>query len=341
MKTFLIKTLQILFAFGLAAFIIWWSIHELTAQDKADIQQAFTNASYIYVIPVIILLFISNCLRAGRWQQIIAPLGAKPPFKDLLFGIMLGYAANQFIPRAGELLRCTVIAKKHPVTVAQLVGTVIIERSLDLLCFAILAIIVFFIEYAQIHAYAIEVLQGVALKWQNNSSPLVILGYLCIFMLLFAAYRFLKKRYSQKQFFLFKIFRGIAEGLASIKHIPNKPLFIIQTILLWVVYILATWLGCFAFTETAHLSIGTAMVLLVSGTLGIIIAPGGLGAYPYAIQKTLVLYGITKNIGLAFGWLLWMVQFLFTITFGIIAFIVLNSKTKAHAQHNHYTTKNT
>ncbi len=104
--------------------------------------------------------------------------------------------------------------------------------------------------------------------------------------------------------------------------------------MIWAAFIGAMWIGCFAMKETMHLKLSSAVVLLVSGSLGIIITPGGLGAYPYTIQKVLVIYRINKNIAIAFGWLLWLIQFLFTIIFGLLAYIAINERNKKHAKHS-------
>jgi uncharacterized membrane protein YbhN (UPF0104 family) len=97
---------------------------------------------------------------------------------------------------------------------------------------------------------------------------------------------------------------------------------------MWLCYALSTWIGCWALEETSHLDFLTGIALLVFGTFGVIVAPGGLGAYPIAIQKTLMLYGLNANIGLAVGWLLWLAQFVFNLIFGSLAYIIITIRNK-------------
>ena len=87
-----------------------------------------------------------------------------------------------------------------------------------------------------------------------------------------------------------------------------------------------------------HLNFGTATALMVAGAMGMILTPGGIGGYPYALQKTLLLYGINKNIAIAFGWLLWVAQFLFTVIFGLLAYIAITVRNKKYEKHNSNTT---
>jgi len=49
------------------------------------------------------------------------------------------------------------------------------------------------------------------------------------------------------------------------------------------------------------------------------------------VQETMMLYGLTENMGKAFGWLLWLVQFFMVIIFGAISLFllpVINRKKK-------------
>ncbi len=130
-----------------------------------------------------------------------------------------------------------------------------------------------------------------------------------------------------------KIWKGLAEGFVSIKKLRRKWLFALYTLAIWACYILSTWMGCFALAETQHLGITAGVALLVFGTFGIIVAPGGLGAYPWAIQKTLLLYNISENIGRASGWLLMLAQVAFVLIFGSLAYFAVKYRNKQYEKH--------
>jgi hypothetical protein len=59
---------------------------------------------------------------------------------------------------------------------------------------------------------------------------------------------------------------------------------------------------------------------------------GGIGAYQLAVQKTLLLYDINEVTGLAFGWLLWLVQTLILFIVGpisVLLLFILNKKNSS------------
>ena len=58
-------------------------------------------------------------------------------------------------------------------------------------------------------------------------------------------------------------------------------------------------------------------------SIGMIVAPGGIGAYAYFMAKVLELNGIDYTLGLANGTLQWFSQFIIVLVLGGIALMVL------------------
>lgn len=333
MKKILLTLFKYLLAFGIAILLIWWSFKGLTKEDIGFIQSTLGRANYLMLIPVFIILMLSHLFRALRWQQLIEPLGYRPPVFQLLCGVLIGYIANQFIPRAGEIVRCTSISKYNKIPAEKLIGTIVAERAFDLVSLLVITVCTVVLQYDVMQPYVAEIGNAVAVKFQNNAGFRLLVAGIAVTVAL-TGYFFLKKFKTHKYVQLFKrIVKGVIQGLVSIKDVSNKPLFFINTILLWTCYVMATWLGCFALEETMHLSAAAGLAMLVLGTFGVIVSPGGLGAYPIAIQKTLLLYNIPENIGFASGWLLWIAQFVFVVFFGIIGYVALKLKYRKHESY--------
>ena len=329
MKKIVLYILKYLVGFGIAALLIWWSVHKLTPKDISDIKAALLRARFWLLIPVAIVLLLSHWFRALRWKQLIMPMGHAPSTVRLLCGLLIGYIGNQLVPRAGEILRCTSIAQTEKIPAEKLIGTMVAERAFDMLCLALITLGTVIMEYQYMQSYVTEIyttlrtnlLTGGAKRW----------WLLLIAVALITGLVILYKRSSNHKAgkFIRSVMKGLLEGLSSIRIVQNKPLFILNPVLIWRCYGLSTWLGCFALEETGRLPLSTAVTMLVFGTFGIIVAPGGLGAYPIAIQKTLGFYGIGENIGLASGWILWLAQFIFTMISGTIAWFVIQSLNKS------------
>jgi MFS family permease len=115
-------------------------------------------------------------------------------------------------------------------------------------------------------------------------------------------------------------------------------LFLFYTVAIWALYVVSTLIGFEVLEQTSKLGIGAAFSALVMGSIGMIFSPGGIGAYPWFIQQTVLLYGIPEEpYGQALGWLLWLGQFIIFVVFGALSFILLptfNKKKNAQAGDN-------
>ena len=95
------------------------------------------------------------------------------------------------------------------------------------------------------------------------------------------------------------------------------------------------YITIFALPETATIGFDVVIMGFIFGTFAIGFSPGGLGAYPYAIASVFFLYGIPKEIGTAFGYLVWTSQTLLTIVLGILSYIKFKTGKFKYEKHGH------
>lgn len=329
--------LQYVFFIALAALFVWLSIKDLNAQKWKELKDALSRANYLLLIPVLLLILISHWIRALRWRMLIEPLGHRPSRINVFLGVMIGYFVNLGAPRLGEVVKCTVLARYEKMPAHKLVGTIVAERAFDLLCLLIAFGATFILEFDAISAMTtskiLPAFQGADGRISYSKIILIVAGILLFFFLLKLFFsRFGHINLVQK---LKALLQGIAHGISSIRYIRHRGIFLFHTVLIWTLYLLSTWLGFFALKETSHLDMGQACAVLVMGSIGMIVSPGGIGAYAYLIQQTVVFFNIPETpYGLALGWLLWFGQFLIIVVFGVISFILLPvvNKKKIHEQ---------
>jgi len=75
--------------------------------------------------------------------------------------------------------------------------------------------------------------------------------------------------------------------------------------------------------ETSEITFDIVIMGFIFGSLAVGFTNGGLGAYPLAIALIYSLYGISNDIGVAFGWLVWTSQTLLTIFLGLLSYLLL------------------
>lgn len=301
---------QYIFFLGLGIFLVWWSIRDLSKADRSEIRFALHRARYWLLVPVFSILILSHLIRALRWKLLIEPLGHKPRTTNTFFAVMIGYLANQAFPRLGEVLKCTVLARYEKVPADKLIGTIILERMIDAVTLLIVFAITLGIQpglYTQlINAFFHSENQSTE---KDISGKLMLLIIVAVVIIAVIVWMIIKKKTINDLFIGFKkIAIRIWEGITTIQHLKKRWQFILLTLLLWTLYLSGGLIGFYALRETEHYGVREAFTVLSAGSIGVIITPGGIGAYAYLIEKTMQLYGLQKGIALAFGWILWLAQ---------------------------------
>ncbi len=69
---------------------------------------------------------------------------------------MTGYLANLALPRIGEITRCVALGKKEKIPVDKLIGTVVVERTIDFFRPHTLLIVMIFTSGDQINQFLKE-----------------------------------------------------------------------------------------------------------------------------------------------------------------------------------------
>jgi uncharacterized protein (TIRG00374 family) len=326
MKKTILSTLQYVLFAALAIFFVWLSIRGLDREKWGLLKKAMDRAHYWLLIPVFSLLLLSHWIRALRWRQLMEPMGYHPTRLNSFFAVMIGYFVNLGAPRLGEVVKCTILARYEKIPAQKLVGTIVAERAFDVIClllvFGLTFVFQFDIVTSLVHSYIYPVFQN------KNGQPayykIVVLATILIVLLIILKIIFSRFGHINLVQKLKDILTGVWHGLISVRALKNKPLFFVYTISIWFLYLLSTWCGFFAIDETSRLSLADALTVLAMGSVGMIISPGGIGAYALLVMETVALYHVPKEpYGQALGWLLWFGQFLSFVIFGVISFILL------------------
>ena len=137
----ILSVLKYLFFLGIGFFLVWWQFDKMTASQKIQFRESLQHANYWLLLPVIVMALLSHFSRAVRWKILIEPMGYRPKTSNAFYSVMIGYLANTFFPRAGELLKCSMMSKYEKIPLNKLVGTILLERAFDLVCYFVLVII--------------------------------------------------------------------------------------------------------------------------------------------------------------------------------------------------------
>jgi hypothetical protein len=252
------------------------------------------------------------------------PLEYYPKMKNLFSAVMVGYLANSAVPRLGEVLKCTILAKYEKLKVDKLVGTILVERTIDLICFAIFVALTIASQFNLLTNFLDEQLH--ILNNNNSTSSFLKIVIAILFVIItIVILRILFIKFPEVGIirWMKKFTAGIIAGFLTVFRLKKKRQFFLLTFLMWSMYLIQIFVAFFAMEKMSGLGLGAASSVLTLVTLAIIITPGGIGTFPIFVMQVLLIYGISKATGQAFGWLMWGVTTALVVVIGFICLVLL------------------
>jgi len=337
------KIILLIIFLGLGIFFVWFSIKDFKPEDVQHIKESAEKVllhpeNLIFIFISIVFAVAAHYFRTLRNILLIDPLGYRVRKTTAFYSVMVCYLANLAIPRLGEVLRCTFLQRYDKVPFQKSFGTIVVERAFDLLVFVILLVIVIFLNKGLLSGFPLNK-EGMTLgNWIDAKGTLVwslkyiILGVLLVglIVLFFVRHKKRKQETAKKQSKIAvkikNIISGLWQGLISVKDLKHPYLFIIYTIAIWVCYYLGGYFCFFAFDFLKALGDQmpmAALVVLAVGSIGFMIAQGGLGAYPLIVTGVLMLlYNVEERDGFTAGWIGWSAQTIMILVVGFTTLIL-------------------
>ena len=321
-----LSVIKYLFFLGLGIGLLMYSFRHMTEEQMEQLKDSFRQTKYIYLLPVVCTLMLAHFSRSMRWRILMTPLGYKPGRLNVFFSVMIGYFFNLLVPRLGEVMKCTMLARYEKIPPDKLIGTIVAERALDLICLLLVIVFTVAVQFDVVGHYTLHLFSGLLKNKSGGYSYIKMAIFILSIILTIAVLKWFFKRYGSKGFLLKvkQFFRGIWEGLTSFTRVQEKGWFVFHTIFIWLMYLVSIYIGFFAFPQIEHLGIKGSLSVLTFGSIGMIIpTPGGMGSYQNIIQKTLPLYDVNEISAFAFGNVLWGAQTIILVVFGVLSLVLL------------------
>ena len=320
LKPKLIKTLKFL-AFLILGILLFWMVYK--DQDVHRLKSILQNdVNYWWVWLSLFLGLLSHISRTMRWNLMVEPLGKKPRLLNTFLAVMVGYLMNLVFPRMGEISRCGVLARYEKISFTQLIGTVVVERIIDVIMLLLLTLVVIIGQFGQVIQF-LENNPDVQEKLSSVAfSPWALLVVVVLVVIFYISRRQLKKMTVFVK--IREVILKFYEGLKAIKDMKNKWAFIFHSFFIWIMYYLMLYVVFFAFDFTSHLTLIAGLTTFVLGSYGMV-APvqGGIGAWHFMVVQALMVYGIDKADGMVFALLAHTSMTAMMIVVGLISLLAL------------------
>ena len=314
------------FSFFLAlSFFLLYLVYK--DQDWSDLWMMLRkDVDYFWIFLAMFSGIFSHASRARRWQLVTDSMGMPIRFVNSFMAVMIGYFANLAIPRIGEISRCGMIHKYEKAAFPKLIGTLIMERVVDMCILVVLTLTVVILQFGEI-LYFFRMNREVgdnAVRMLTSFRFWILLG---IFSVAFVFLLIFLRR--NKYFSKVKNFMGeLKEGIFSIFKLKHPWAFLFHSLIIWLFYFFALYLCFQAFEFTKTLTPLMGLTIFVLGSYGML-APvqGGVGAWHFMVISALVLYlpyvADIESIAKTFAFLSHGIMTLAYVVSGVISLLLM------------------
>jgi len=274
------RWLILLIGLVVSLFLLWYAFRDL---HLGEVAAALRTARYGWLVPGVIVYFISVWFRAWRWGFLLR--GSKVVSANRLFPVVvIGYMGNDILPfRLGEALRAYVLWRREGINVGTALTTAVVERLFDGLTMVLFVLVgLLFVPLSALLARLVTIASA------------VFFGALAVFLFLAARPALLRRigcglveRLVPERFRapLLSLVEGVVGGLERLRSGRDVLILFGMTLWVWLLETLKYWLVSFAFPELHLPYVG---ILLMGGAVNLLTAlpslPGYIGTFETGIQ---------------------------------------------------------
>lgn len=305
------RALKLIIGFAISGVFLYATLSSVPLGRMAA---AIGSADPEWLLAALGFIAGSYILKTFRWQRMLRSLGPQVRFIDAAVPLMACVAFNNVLPlRAGDVIRLLAFRRMTRVTPAAQLGTLALERLLDLLVLAGLL-------FAAVLIWRIDILPEPVFRGLTIGTAAILAGVL-LFLAAPGTIRWLV-RWAEARLPLLHRVAGPLLRLSDAVATLSSPMLLVR--LTWISTI--AWIAeGGAFFATAHalgieLSPQAALLVLAVGTLSTAVpsSPGYVGTFHYFTAITVAALSADKTGSAAFAVLIHALLWVSTTACGFL-----------------------
>jgi glycosyltransferase 2 family protein len=288
----------------LAVLLLYFFLRGVAWKEIGQAMRAADRVDLALVVASTVLVYLA---RAWRWGYLLDPL-ARVPLSRLFSATVVGFMTGLVVPRAGEVVRPYLVARRYPIATSAGFATIILERLVDLI-----TVLGLFFLYLYVLPLPPEQTRGPLIGVLKTFGALAALAALAVLGVLFAFHvhadramavfdRVLARLPHRIAAVFSGLLRAFGEGLAVLQA-PARHLLIImaQSVLVWLAIALSIHLNNRAFG--IQVPFHACFLILGFLTVGVAVpTPGMVGGFHEAFLLALTQsFGVDKGTAAAAG----------------------------------------
>lgn len=281
-----------------------------------------------WFFPLLFVIYLFDFyLRAFRWKLLLYPVRKTASLQKLFYSYNIAYFSNIFMPaRTGELFRVFITGKEEQISKRTVLGTLILERILDIFGIGVLiTFVIFFFKIRALQGGARETL----LFWTTILLGVVFCATACALLV----HQFvLKSKRPGRLRRIAEFLEPVYQGFSSARQVPLLLCIVCLSVFMWVFNSFILYMYMLALSFGSKFS--DSIIVLAFQLIGEFIpsAPSSIGTFHASTVIGSKFIGLTANQGLVLGILNHTYDLVIRIIFGLISIQLLNFNFKKGLQ---------
>jgi len=307
--------------------LIYLQVHTWKKFDWATFWTNTEHVNWIYVALSVVLTYLAYVIRAIRWRIFLKPLKETTTAR-LIPPQFIGFAGLALLGRPGEVIRPYLVANRENLTFSSQMAVWLVERIFDMASVAIMFVVIEFIGDPLWSALPNTHLAAQA-RWSAGLFFCGILVLAVVAVLLRKSgyvvadrlQKALEKRSPKLAHGIRAKLVSFTDGLETISDLSSFLQLTFWSFLMWWMIALAYWLVTHAYGGAMeHLGAASIMLLLVSAMFGSLIQLPGVGGGSQLATIAVLnrIFGVSNEIAVSCGMLLWVCTFMSVIPPGLL-----------------------
>jgi glycosyltransferase 2 family protein len=298
-----------------------WALHGVS---WTELWEEIRELNWRWVAIGVVADLLVYVVQGWRWSLLLLPVTRVSPWASV-GAIYVGLFANEVLPlRAGELIRCFLMARWSKIPISVTLASALIERIFD----GMLLIAGLFVSLRYMRRFPLSGGQSRAFEMVTTGSIfLAILLLICAALLAVAMYWREQTLDALLDARLFSWAHVFIEDLHRIGHsrylyfslAVSVPYLLIQIVPIYAI------MQAYGFDGVTWSQAGALMVLLRLGSV-VPQAPGNVGLFQVLSTLGLTLFGVPRAMARRFTLILWAVVTLPLLIVGFIALVASGTK---------------
>jgi len=299
-----IRGLQVALGTGISVVCLWLAFRDVSLSKMAA---AFSHADYRFVALALALVLVSPLARAARWKLLYHPDQKGLSCLGLAEVLLISQMLNIVVPaRLGEVARIHFMGKIESRSRARTLGTIAVEKWLDILVLLLLALLV-------------PIFVSLPPWFRDSRASLAVFATAFLVVALIVSYgkdRLLPVVKSASRFlpegWRVRIHRATGLALGSL-DVLRSPWVVLRlqgwSLLIWILSVIVNYIVFLALGLPLSLAAALFLVIVLEVGVAVPSAPGKLGVFHYLCILALGVFGLEKGAALSYAVLLYFVVF--------------------------------